>query len=74
MLLPYPIYYDAAFVIGALLASLVVNFLALLIDGIHPKINWEDETKCYQEQLKCCIRVSSKLGHRGHPLCSILLI
>ena len=51
MLLPYPIYYDAAFVIGALLASLVVNFLALLIDGIHPKINWEDETSAIKNNL-----------------------
>lgn len=51
MFLTYPIYYDAAFVIGALLASLVVNFLALLIDGIHPKINWEDETSAIKQNL-----------------------
>lgn len=43
-LLSYPIYYDIAFLIGALITTTLVNYLALLIDGIHPKLDWEDET------------------------------
>lgn len=51
MLLTYPIYYDIAYLMGTLLASLLVNFLALIIDGIHPKINWEDETSAIKNNL-----------------------
>lgn len=51
MFLTYPIYYDIAYLLGTLLASLLVNFLAILIDGIHPKINWEDETSAIKSNL-----------------------
>lgn len=51
MFLTYPIYYDIAYLFGTLLASLLVNFLALLIDGIHPKTNWEDETSAIKNNL-----------------------
>ena len=51
MILTYPIYYDLAFIIGSLVASIFVNQLALIIDGIHPKTNWEDETSAIKNNL-----------------------
>lgn len=40
----YAWYYDLAYIGGALLSSILVNLISILIDGIHPKLDWEDET------------------------------
>lgn len=49
--LRYPIYYDLAFILGSLITTIFINQIALIIDGIHPKLNWEDETSAIKNNL-----------------------
>lgn len=57
-LLTYPLYYDLAFLAGGLLSTLLVNQIALLIDGLHPKINWENETAAIKNNLNVLAELS----------------
>ncbi|HAM31908.1 MAG TPA: hypothetical protein DCP49_10820 [Erysipelotrichaceae bacterium] len=47
----YPVYYDVVFVLGALLSTILINEIAILIDGLHPKLNWEDETAAVKNNM-----------------------
>ncbi len=47
----YPVYYDLMFVLGALLSTVLINQIAILIDGLHPKLNWEDETQAVKNNM-----------------------
>lgn len=51
MILPYPIWYDLFFVIGSLLTTILVNAIAIFVDGIHPKTDWEDETSAVKNNM-----------------------
>lgn len=57
-LLSYPLYYDLAFLAGGLLSTLLVNQIALLIDGLHPKTNWENETAAVKNNLNVLAELS----------------
>lgn len=59
LLIPYPIYYDIAFVLGALITTTFINQLALIIDGIHPKLNWEDEMSAIKNNLNVMFELLS---------------
>lgn len=47
----YPVYYDLAYLVGSLLSCVLINQIAILIDGLHPKINWEDETQAVKNNM-----------------------
>lgn len=47
----YPVYYDLAYLSGSLLTCVLINQIAILIDGLHPKINWEDETQAVKNNM-----------------------
>lgn len=55
MILSYPIFYDFCFMFGTILTTVLINYIALLIDGIHPKLDWEDETSAIKNNFNVVI-------------------
>ena len=51
MILPYPIWYDLFFLLGSVLTTVLVNAIAIFVDGIHPKTDWEDETSAVKNNM-----------------------
>ncbi|MDY4278950.1 MAG: hypothetical protein SOX68_08320, partial [Faecalicoccus sp.] len=51
MILPYPIWYDVFFLLGSILTTVLVNAIAIFVDGIHPKTDWEDETSAVKNNM-----------------------
>ncbi|EOS60260.1 hypothetical protein C815_01548 [Firmicutes bacterium M10-2] len=47
----YPVYYDLAYLAGSMLSCILINQIAILIDGLHPKLNWEDETQAVKNNM-----------------------
>ena len=39
------------FVLGALITSVLVNAIAIFVDGLHPKTDWEDETHAIKNNM-----------------------
>lgn len=51
IVVPYPLWYDVFFVLGALITSVLVNAIAIFVDGLHPKTDWEDETHAIKNNM-----------------------
>lgn len=51
IVVPYPLWYDLFFVLGAFITSVLVNAIAIFVDGLHPKTDWEDETHAIKNNM-----------------------
>lgn len=50
-IIAYPIWYDLFFVIGTLITSILVNCIGILVDGLHPKLDWDDEMSAIKNNM-----------------------
>lgn len=51
----HPLYLDIFFLLGSAGSTLFVNQLSLLIDGLHPKLVWEDENAAVRQNINVLI-------------------
>ena len=50
-IVPYPLWYDLFFLLGSLITTILVNAIAIFVDGLHPKTDWQDETSAVKNNM-----------------------